>query len=204
VTPARAEASGTRAAPQALEIALIRHGRPRLASSAVAAHELDRWITAYDRAGIDPALPPPRAVRELAESASYLLSSDLPRAVESLRALAPERAAPAERIFREAGLPRLPASPIRLDPQVWAALGRVGWFLGWSLATESASNARRRARSASRELSDLAAAHGSVLLVGHGLFNALIAWELRRAGWRGPLWPTGSYWSAAVYRKHHH
>lgn len=165
------------------------------------AHDLHGWVEAYDRAGIDPALPPPLRVRRLAASAEYLVSSDLPRAVESLHALAPERAGPAERLFREAGLPSLPASVVRLDPRLWALFARVGWLFGWSRETESAARARRRARVASRRLSALAAAHGSVLLVGHGLFNALIAWELRADGWRGPLWPTGSYWSAAVYRK---
>jgi broad specificity phosphatase PhoE len=184
-----------------LRIALVRHGKPTLEASRIPAEGLDRWIDAYNRAGIDPARPPPPRLRELALGSACTLSSDLPRAVESLRALDPERPGPAERIFREAGLPRLPSSPVRLDPQLWAALARVGWLLGWSSGTESAAAARRRARAASRRLSELAAAHGSVLLVGHGIFNALIAWELRAAGWRGPLWPTGSYWSTAVYRK---
>jgi hypothetical protein len=40
-----------------------------------------------------------------------------------------------------------------------------------------------------------------VLLVGHGYFNTFIAWRLLGTGWRGPVWPTGSYWSAAEYRK---
>lgn len=184
-----------------MQIALVRHGKPKVESSRVTAEHLDSWIGAYDRAGIDPALPPPPRVREIAAAAAYALSSDLPRSVESLRALAPQRPAPGERIFREAGLPRLPSTPVRLDPQLWALLARIGWFLGWSRATESAASARRRARAASQQLSALAADHGSVMLVGHGIFNGLIAWELRAKGWRGPIWPTGGYWSAAVYRK---
>jgi len=184
-----------------MRIVLVRHGKPRVESSRIPGQELDSWVGAYDRAGIDPALPPPSRVRELAANAAYALSSDLPRAIESLRALVPGATAPSERIFREAGLPRLPFTPLRLDPQLWALLARTGWFLGWSRATESAPGARRRARAACRQLSALASAHGSVLLVGHGIFNALIAWELRAEGWRGPLWPTGTYWSAAVYRK---
>ncbi len=184
-----------------MRIVLVRHGKPTVDSAPVSAHHFGSWVEAYDRAGIDPALPPPARARELAENAAYALSSDLPRAVESLRALAPRDAGPAERIFREAGLPRLPTSSIRFDPQLWALLARVGWFLGWSGATESASRARQRARAASQQLAALAATHGSVLLVGHGIFNALIAWELLAAGWRGPLWPTGSYWSCAVYQR---
>jgi broad specificity phosphatase PhoE len=184
-----------------MRIALVRHGKPTLEASRIPAERLDGWIDAYNRAGIDPARPPPPRLRELAVSSAYTLSSDLPRAVESLRALDPQRPGRAERIFRETGLPRLPSSPVRLHPQLWAAVARVGWFLGWSSGTESPAAARRRAREAARRLADLAAAHGSVLLVGHGIFNALLAWELRAASWRGPLWPTGSYWSTAVYRK---
>ena len=145
------------------------------------------------------ALPP--GVRRLAATAAYSLSSDLPRAVESLRALAPGRTAPAEVIFCEAGLPRLPAIPVRLDSQFLAILARVGWFLVWSRATKSALGVRRHARAACQQLLALSAAHGSVLLVGHAIFIAFIAWEPRSSGWRGPLWPTGRYWPAAVYRK---
>lgn len=192
---------GSRPSTSTMRIALVRHGRPALQASRIPAEQLGRWIDAYNRVGIDPALPPPHRVRELAATSAYVLSSDLPRAVESLRALAPEQPAPGERLFREAGLPRLPSTPLRLDPHLWAALARAGWLLGWSGGAESASAALQRARSASQQLAALAAAHGSVLLVGHGIFNALIAWELLAAGWRGPLWPTGSYWSSAVYRK---
>jgi len=184
-----------------MRIALVRHGKPRIESAQISARHLGGWIEAYDRAGIDPALPPPPTLRDLAATSACTLSSDLPRAVESLRALVPERTSPAERIFREAGLPSLPSSYVRLDPQLWAFLARVSWFLGWSRATESADRARRRARSACQHLAELAADHGSVLLVGHGIFNALIAWELRATGWRGPIWPTRRYWSTAVYRK---
>lgn len=187
--------------PGARRIALVRHGRPVVASSRLGSHQLDRWMDAYNRAGIDPALPPPVRVRKLAVTSGTTISSDLPRAVESLRTLDPEREAPAERIFREAGLPRLPPSLVRLDPQLWAAVARVGWFLGWAGDTESMSRARRRARAAGEKLEALAETHGSVLLLGHGIFNALIAWELRTAGWEGPWWPSGDYWSSAVYRK---
>jgi len=184
-----------------MQITLVRHGKPSIEPSTISAHHLDRWAEAYNRAGIDPAVPPPARVRELAASAAFTLSSDLPRAIESLRALDPDRAAPAERVFRETGLPGMPATPVRLDPEIWASVARLGWMLGWSSGTESAFRARRRAGGAARRLMELAGEHGTVLLVGHGLFNALIAWELRAKGWRGPLWPTGSYWSSAVYRK---
>lgn len=195
-------ADGARLRPPAMLIALVRHGKPNLDPwSPVAGQHLDSWLDAYNRAGIDHAFPPPVRVRELAGSVSCLLSSDRLRACESLRMLAPGREARAEQIFREAGLPRLPSVCVRLDPRLWALLARIGWFLGWSNSTESPSRARHRARAAAQQLAGLAVAHHSVLLMGHGFFNALIARELRTEGWRGPVLPTGRYWSAAVYRK---
>lgn len=184
-----------------MQITLVRHGKPSIETSRISARDLAQWAEAYNRAGIDPGLPPPASARALSAAAAYALSSDLPRAVESLRMLDPGRSAPAERVFREADLPRMPATLLRLDPQIWAALGHVGWLLGWPGTRENVWGARRRARVARRRLSALATEHGSVLLVGHGIFNTLIAWELLATGWRGPVLPSGSYWSAAVYRK---
>jgi broad specificity phosphatase PhoE len=183
-----------------MQIALIRHGKPNVDFTRGGGRHLD-WVEAYDLAGIDPAMPPTARVLELAAASAYALSSDLPRAVESLGALSREGRAPAESLFREVGLRGLPGSPVRLDPRLRGALARFGWRFGWTLPQESAFGLDRRARAASERLSTLAATHGSVLLVGHGYFNTFIAWRLLASGWRGPVWPTGSYWSAAVYRK---
>jgi len=183
-----------------MQITLVRHGRPEVDFSQGSARHLD-WVEAYDLAGIDPALPPPARVRELAAASAYVLSSDLHRAVDSLAALVREDPAPAESLFREVGLRGLPASPFPLHPRLREPLARFGWSFGWSHLSENALGLHRRAGAASKRLSSLAATHGSVLLVGHGYFNALLAWRLLAKGWRGPVWPTGSYWSVAVYRK---
>ena len=183
-----------------MQISLVRHGRPAVHFSDGSRDRLD-WVEAYDRAGIDRGLPPPGRVRELGRAAAFALSSDLPRAVESLRMLDRRDSPPGERLFREVALRGLPLVPFRLDPSRRAALERFGWRFGWSYPTENPLALRKRARAASERLSDLAAAHGSVLLLGHGYFNTLIAWHLLAAGWVGPLWPTGRYWSAAVYRR---
>jgi len=183
-----------------MQIALVRHGRPDVDFSRGSDRHLD-WVESYDLAGIDPALPPPARVRELAAASAYVLSSDLLRAVDSLAVLGREDPASAESLFREVGLRGLPASPFPLHPRLRAPLARMGWRFGWSLPTEGALGLHRRARAASRRLSTLAATHGSVMLLGHGYFNTLIAWRLLATGWRGPVWPTGSYWSVAVYRK---
>ncbi len=180
-------------------IVLVRHGRPRLdAPKRVAGRELGVWIERYDAAGIDPALPPPARVRALAEDVGTVVSSDLRRAVESAREIAPGREVPADRVFREAGLPR-PRAGLRLDPQLWGFAARIAWFCGYSGDAESLVRARERARQGAARLEALCDSHGSAMLVAHGIVNGLIGRELRRAGWRGPRLVTGPYWSHAVF-----
>lgn len=185
-----------------MQIALVRHGKPKVQENRRIVPDLVAFAEEYERAGLDPELPPPEHVRELAAGSAHVLSSNLPRAMESLRELAPEREAPAERIYREAGFPTLPSFVLALNPPLWLtlrALKAVGRLPEAAGVTEPIGKARGRAREATRRLVGLAEAHGSVLLVGHGMFNTLIATELDASGWQGPRWPSGSYWSTAVY-----
>lgn len=188
-----------------MQITLVRHGRPRLAvPRRIAGRELCSWIERYDEAGIDPELPPPAKTRELAAAASCIVTSTLCRSIESARTLAPARGTIREAAFREAGLPSPTDARLRLPPQAWGALARIAWFLGWCPNAETLALARQRAAAAATHLVELSHKHGSVLLVGHAVFNRLIATELRRSGWRGPALPSGSYWQAGVYQRRGH
>ena len=188
-----------------MQIALVRHGRPRLAvPRRIAGHELRVWIDRYDGAGIDPELPPPAKTLALAAAAACIVTSTLRRSIESARALAPAPATVAEAAFREAGLPSPTHTRLRLSPRAWGALTRIAWYLGWCPNAETLGQARQRAASAAAHLVELCHKHGSVLLVGHAVFNRLIAAELRRSGWRGPALPSGSYWQAGVYQRRGH
>ena len=70
-----------------MEIILMRHGRPALTSSEpLLARDMPDWITRYDLAGTGNDLPP-EASRALADRAGIVISSDLPRALSSLKAL---------------------------------------------------------------------------------------------------------------------
>ena len=185
-----------------MQITLVRHGRPRLAvPRRIAGNELRVWIDRYDEAGIDPELPPPASSLELAAAAACIVTSTLRRSIESAQALAPARDTLREAAFREAGLPSPTDAQLRLSPQAWGALARIAWFLGWCPNAETLGLARERARAAAGHLVELGRKHGSVLLVGHAVFNRLIAAELRRSGWRGPALPSGGYWQAGVYQR---
>ncbi len=115
--------------------------------------------------------------------------------------LAPRRRVQTDRVFREASLPTPWFASGRVDPAVWGTLLRLAWFMGWAPNGESVVRARARAAAAIRLLTDLSGREGSVLLVGHGVFNGLIAWELCNQGWAGPRLLRGAYWSFGVYER---
>jgi broad specificity phosphatase PhoE len=185
-----------------MEIVLARHGKPRLpAPGDIRGAELSNWVRRYNAAGVDRSLPPPDELRRRARGAGYVAASDLRRAVQSARWLTSRRDLHIDRVFREAALPEPPFASVRLNPWVWGTAMRVAWFMGWSPRVESVFRARKRARYAAAHLADLGQRHGSALLVGHGIFNALIAWELCDMGWSGPRLLAGGYWVWAVYRR---
>ncbi len=156
----------------------------------------------YNEAGIRSKPRPSAPLRQQAGSAGVIVCSDARRAVESVRALDSAREPLIDPLFREAGLPLDTWLPLRLGFDTWVLIAGIAWFWGWSAGTESLAEARSRARIAARRLIHLSTAHRSVMLVGHGVFNALIAAELQRRGWQGPLWrPTASPWESATYAK---
>lgn len=189
------------AAGKLLQITLVRHGRPnhhnrRWCSPA----QMRDWIDGYNRAlvacdGLPDSLTP------LAREAAQVLSSPVSRCVQSRRHLVGERHCLSAELFSEAHLPysdwRVPVLPAI----VWRILFRAAWFCGYARHTESIRDSDRRARQAADQLIALAEAEGSVLLVGHGIMNILIARHLRQRGWQGPrLLVLKPYWHASSYR----
>lgn len=185
-----------------LRIVIVRHGRPTVhLPSRIRPSQMRDVFRRYNASGIDRSVPPPVAVQYLARSAGRILASDLPRAMESARMLAPRRRVQADRVFREAGLPTPRFGSNGVDPALGGTLLRLLWFVGWAPNGESVARARTRATSAIRLLTDLSERDGSVLLVGHGIFNSLLAWELCNQGWAGPRFLRGAYWSFGVYER---
>ena len=45
----------------------------------------------------------------------------------------------------------------------------------------------------------MAREHERVLFVGHGVYNRILANELRKSGWLGPKNPGSKHWSFGVY-----
>jgi broad specificity phosphatase PhoE len=76
---------------------------------------------------------------------------------------------------------------------------RALWFCGYARRCESLSSAKKRAEKAARRLVAYAQKHQSVALVGHGLFNMMIARELQRMGWIGKRKTSVKHWRCTTY-----
>jgi broad specificity phosphatase PhoE len=165
----------------------------------IAGHDIGRWVRHYNDAGITREHVPPAVLCDLAGSAGCVLVSDLRRARDSAAWLAASRDVRVDPELREAALPESLAVSIRLPPGVWVGLARMVWWLNWCDSDETVAMTRQRAARVADRLSDLADEHGSVMAIGHGMFNRFLAGQLRRRGWRGPNMMPRQYWASAQF-----
>lgn len=166
-----------------MEIILMRHGRPDIANSgAIGSRDMPGWISRYNEADTGSDVPPPTS-RQLAARAGTVISSDLPRALSSLKALGCEPMH-TDALYREAELPVYGVGGLRLSPLVWSGIFRVLWLCGASGHAETLQGAKQRAVKAAGNLATFAGnAESPVLLMGHGMMNRLIARRLLSQGW---------------------
>lgn len=184
-----------------MRIVLLRHGEPDVPSPGkLKASEIPRWIELYNAAGLKIGHRPSREAIEIANDCNAIVCSDLPRSVESARALGVKKVNHIESVFREMALPYARFPSPRLSPYMWLVLFRALWFLGYSANGESLHEARLRASNGANRLTAIAEHSGSVLLVGHGITNRFIATELLSSGWKGPGDPGKRYWEYGVYQ----
>lgn len=182
-----------------MEISLIRHGKSLCVDSAgITCMDFHNWVDEYDRSSVmeETGLPP--VTLEKVTSAGIVVTSDLLRAIDSSRLLG-AKGGLSDPIFRETELPRVVAKGLRMRASLWAVWSRLLWFCGYAKQCESLSEAKARAEVAAEKLIGFAKEHGSVVLVGHGFFNMLIAKELKKRGWAGPGKPSSKHWSCTSY-----
>ena len=185
-----------------MKIIILRHGKPVIPSlSKLSALAFSDWVNEYNAAGLCPTSRPTKHAQNCANECNAIVCSVLPRSLESAKAFNNGRVHLSDQIFNEAGLPVADWKTIKLSPKVWAVTFRVLWLLGYSKNSESFNDAKIRASQAVEKLTEISQEHGSVLFVGHGVYNRILANELRRSGWSGPKNPGSKYWSFGVYEK---
>lgn len=64
---------------------------------------------------------------------------------------------------------------------------------------EPLASAKRRAKLASEQLVKYVEEYKSVVLVGHGFFNRLIAEELKKMNWEGKRKSSVKHWGCTTY-----
>lgn len=187
-----------------MKIILLRHGRvdhPPLGF--LNAREFARWVDAYNEAGLHPDSLPTETAVQAARGVGQVVCSSLPRSRESAKALGVSPVL-AHGVFNEAGLPVASRHFLRfihLPVQVWAVLFRLMWLAGYSKNSESLAEAKHRGLSAVKQLEQVAQLHDSVLFVGHGVYNQILARALIKRGWRGPKSPGRRHWDFSEYHR---
>ncbi len=186
-------------------IITARHGRPNLdRTMRISARDYGDWWAQYDKSGLHEDETPPDGLVELAKGARTVLSSNLPRAIETaaqvLERAGDGRTAPADPLFVEAPLPAPPVPFLRLKPGTWGVISRAFWF--WGFAPNGIENHPQSWRRV-RLIVDRLAEHardGDVLLCAHGYLNWMLDREFRRQQWwRVDRAGGNHYWSYRVY-----
>jgi broad specificity phosphatase PhoE len=150
--------------------------------------------------GIRPDEPPPPALVALARDAALVVSSDLPRAVETARRLRPDAASRTPRSSARCRCSCPALGRTRLPLGGWALAAGVHWLHRRALGVPRPAEVRAQAADAARWLDELARAHGSVLAVTHAGVRGAIADALADLGWAREPGPRGMramrHWSA--------
>ncbi|MES9851973.1 MAG: histidine phosphatase family protein [Candidatus Thiodiazotropha sp. L084R] len=167
----------------------------------ISALEFSEWIREYNTAGLCPTSRPTEHAENCVNTCNVIICSELPRSIESAKAFDKKCTLLHDSIFNEAGLPFADWHTIKLSPKTWAVFFRILWLLGYARNSESFKEAKIRASEAVEKLTEIACKYESVLFVGHGVYNRILANELRRRGWAGPKNPGSKHWAFGVYER---
>jgi len=164
-------------------ISLARHGKPKVRRHGWCDRDgFNTWWAAYEAAGLNPDSRPPEVLRQEAGHAERLFMSPKQRAMETARAVSGDRSVEVDDLFLEAPLPA-PPLPFHMPVTAWWVISRFYWWFGFRGDFEHRNETNARATRAADFLIEQAA-KGDVLVCGHGWFNRMVGWRLRRRGWR--------------------
>ncbi|WJE16923.1 histidine phosphatase family protein [Halobacillus sp. ACCC02827] len=185
-----------------MEIALIRHGKSAWVNNEpITGEEFNDWVKGYDAAGVVVEKEYDFFLVRKVSGSACLFTSHRARAIESAKHLKARGTIIQDPLFDEVDLPEIEGPTWRQPPKWWLVALRILWRFGYTNNCESIDYARARAHKAAEVLSEAAAEHGDTVLVGHGIFNRLIARELRRDGWSGKRKASTEHWSCTIYTK---
>jgi len=164
-------------------IILARHGEPDLSKQVrLNWRGYKYWWRLYDEAGLVPEHDAPKLVKELARQADMVMSSTLPRAIETAEKAKGGPVDKTEDLLVEAPLPPPNLGYFRFKPRTWGVFARIIWCLGHKGEGESQKQARVRADKAAEVLSEEASGGKMIFVAAHGWFNRMLRGPLKRRG----------------------
>jgi broad specificity phosphatase PhoE len=180
---------------------LVRHGRSaHVHTGWIDAAGVRHWQRAYDAVGIRADDAPPPALVALAREAALVVTSDLPRAIETAARLRPDGDVPRSPLLREVPVLVPSLGGARLPLGGWALAAGVHWLHRRARRVPRPPEVSAQAGEAAAWLHDLAHAHGTVLAVTHAGVRRAIADALVERRWVRDPGPRGMramhHWSA--------
>jgi broad specificity phosphatase PhoE len=167
---------------------LIRHGPSAHGNmSGLLDHAaIEKWLAMYEVAGIEAGALPPADVRERIATADRVVSSDLPRAVESAARLFPGKPVESSALLREVPLAIPTLGGVRAPFAVWAAAISVGWGVDILRGQDCPSEHEDRVCAAAdwcEEEQRAAGDDATLAVVSHSVMRRLLATRLCERGW---------------------
>ena len=177
-------------------IIIARHGKPALSRKVqLTWREYREWWGQYDLGGLAEKQKLPKKLKSLAENADVVISSSLPRAIESATLASGREPDFIYDTLIEAALPSPHLGNLKFRPKTWGTWSRIVWFWGWPDGMESHGEARARAN----EMCDVLASHASggktVYVSAHGWFNRMLKGSLMKRGWKCKSQNGDLHWS---------
>jgi len=187
-----------------VQISLITHGPVNTPSYFMSTKAFHLWLEQYKQAELISSSAFPAKTADIVRQAKRVVTSDAACAIQSAAALISSLSFVQNNLFREISISgRLPVVPwLKLKPSAWMMFSRTLWLAGYSDTAESYKQAEHRAQQAADLLIGYALCDHKIALIGHGFFNSMIAKELRKKGWTGPLWTDNRNWGCTTYRYH--
>lgn len=184
-----------------MKISLIKHGRKEMTSDFMNAKQFRKWLVQYNKKNILPEKNIPVETVEAIRTAKIVLSSTSAQAIQTATLLTDSLSFVQNSIFVETDLPYVIKVPlwVKLKPNGWITMSRTLWMAGYSDHIESYTQATERAKQAVDLLIGYAICYENIALVGHDYFNGMIAKELRKRGWSGPMLVSSDYWGTVTY-----
>lgn len=188
-----------------VQISLVTHGPVNVPSYFMSTKAFHLWLEQYKQAELVSSSALPTKTADIVRQAKRVVTSDATCAVQSAAVGVSSLSFVQNNLFREISISeRLPAIPsLKLKPSAWIMLSRVLWLADYSDnndKAESYKQAEQRAQQAADLLIGYALCDYKVALIGHAFFNSMIAKELRKKGWTGPLWTDCRNWGCTTYR----